>query len=254
MGTQIDVHDRFHVLGGVASVGCAVNNIALSAPTAVGFVVLACTTTLAIRRNMSGLLISYLAAQTLFCLSNWWVMQRWLPQDRAYLGFFGFLFIVFCFSVVLTISWIGDFWTGSLCFLSLCVAAFFSGLLLWQGIAEKNHGVVPPQAKLIIIQGATMLVFGAIALLYLRRPLAPEISAAVFCCGLYWFLTGAWGWAFAGSLGKWKTANFFVNPMLTAGCFGWLAVMLMSGQLESARQHARDEMALSELQHVEQIP
>lgn len=222
------------------------NNIALSAPTAVGFVVLACTTTLAIRRNLSGLLISYLAAQTLFCLSNWWVMQKWLPQDRAYFAFFGCLFIVLCFEFALTVCWIDDFWIGAPCLVSLCTAAWLSGWLLWQGIAEQSVGKAPIQAKLIIVQSASMLVFGAVALLYLRRPLAPELAAAVFCCGLYWFLTGAWGWAFAGSLGKWKTANYFVSPMLTATCFGWLAVMLISGQWESARQHAQDEPIVAE--------
>lgn len=227
------------------------NNIALSAPTGVGFVILACATTLAIRRNLDGLLIAYLAAQTLFCLSNWWVMQRWLPQDRSYLAFFGFLFVVLCFELALAVCWLDDFWIGIPCLVALAIAAGLCGWLLWQGIAERTVGKAPVQAKLIIIQGATMMVCGIVALLYLRRPLAPELAAAVFCCGLFWLLTGAWGWAFAGSLGKWKTANFFVTPMLTAGCFGWLAVMLISGQLESARQHSSDERTLTELHHLE---
>ena len=233
------------------------NNIALSAPTAVGFVVLACATTLAIRRNMSGLLIAYLVAQTLFCLSNWWVMQKWLPQDRAYFAFFGFLFIVLCFAVGLAVVWLDDFWTGLPCFVSLCVAAFLLGVLLWQGIAEKASAETLARNKfnilLILVQGATFMVCGTVALLYLRRPLGPEIAAAVFACGLYWFLTGAWGWAFAGSLGKWKTANFFVSPMLAVCCFGWLAVMLSGAQPEAATQNSHDELALTEVRHLEVI-
>ena len=223
------------------------NDIALSAPTAVGFAALACATTLAIRRGMDGLLIAYLVAQTLFCLANWWVMQKWLPQDRSYRIFFGFLFVLLCFDVVLAISWLDDFWIGLPCGVSLGVAAFFCAMLLWQGIAEKNHGIVSPGAKLTIIQSGTLLVCGAAALLYLRRPLSPEVHAAVFCCGLFWFLAGAWGWAFAGSLGRWKTANYFVTPMLTAACFFWLAVMLSGAQPEAATQHSEDESAISEL-------
>lgn len=221
------------------------NNIALSAPTGVGFVVLACATTLAIRCNLGNLVIAYLAAQTLFCLANLWVMQKWLPQDRAYLAFFGFLGIVLVFDLLLAICWLDDFWTGSLCFVALVTAAFFSGLRLWQCIAEKAPPEVLAKNKfhilLILVQSGIMLVCGVISLLYLCRPLSPELNAAALCCGLYWTLTGAWGWAFAGSLGKWQTANYFVSPFVTIACFGWLAVMLSGAQPELARQHIADE-------------
>lgn len=62
----------------------------------------------------------------------------------------------------------------------------------------------------------------------------------------------------AGTRGKVQAGdvdlNYYVGQFIAIVCFAGLACLLSGAQPEAARQHGVDELALSELQHMEARP
>ena len=216
--------------------------------TFVSFGAVALSAGAAIRGRLPWPIWTYLVAQSCFALCGWWALQRSTIESRFYLLTFGILFgLALGFAVLVAIAWPLDFWVGVLLIPSLAVTLALSALAIYHSLPSP----VSSRLKLPLVQGAVLLFCGVLTLLALSQTLPPELRYSALALGIFWTAQGVHGWAYAGSRGTWEAGNWFVPQMLAIACFGWLFFSLSGAQPETARQHARDEVALSEMQHLE---
>jgi hypothetical protein len=192
----------------------------------------------------------YLALDTILNLCGWWgIIQPGVFESRAYLLFVAIgQGLVLIFALLVAISFPLDFWVGVFFIPLVALASLAGAFRLWSAAPDT-------QGKLALIQGAVMLACGVYALTAaLVEQMTPEKTAAAFWLGIFWLASGAFGWCYAVKGAAWNSANEWAPSLVELICLASLAIQLNGIQKEMARQHSRDEVALSEMQHMEAQP
>lgn len=196
------------------------------------------------RAHLPWLIELKLVVQSTFALACWWNLCRGdeVFDSHSYRVFFGATFAaVLLVSVGVAIfSWPMNFWIGVLLWPALACAVFLAGLAL----------NAPRAQRVTMIQGGVLIFCGILALIARANVEPPELRYTTVALGFFCTLLGCFFWAYSVAKDAWTLENLLVPPMLGIVCFGWLGFQLLKGQLESARQHSVDELALSELQHM----
>jgi len=213
----------------------------------VSFIAVAWATAMACKHRLPWTVWSYLAAQSLFTLCAWWVSQG--ASNRVYRAMFHALGIVLVLALVRTVAWPMSFWNIGL-FPSLFFAVLFAGFRIYWPLmplltAREREWLLIP-----LIYGGIFLFCGFIAILAQVEHLSPELSYSSLALGINWIAQGVFAWVLVANRGKLQVGgvdlNEFIPQFVAIICFAGLAMWLSGAQPESARQHARDEVTISE--------
>lgn len=109
--------------------------------------------------------------------------------------------------------------------------------------------------KMLTVEGAVLLPCGLLALSSLHANLSLASVAVRASFGSYMSLRALVDFSFAAGAIRnrafWSGLNGWLPAMPGLVCFSFLCVFIVSRQGETARQHAQDEFAVSEMQHLE---
>lgn len=219
----------------------------------VSFLALCMAFVMAFKHRLPWVFCAFLVTQGLFTLCGWWVGRNNHPSSREYLLFFATFVLPLIFAIGCSLYYPIDRWLAVRMVPALIVALYFCGKRIYE-VLERSEPV-KSQTTLTLECGGVMLFCGITTLLSLVEVLPPDLRKATICLGINWTLQGLFGWVLAATRGKLTVRgvdlNDFVPQFIAIICFAGLAVMLSGAQPESARQHARDEVAMTELQQME---
>lgn len=176
---------------------------------------------------------AYVIAQCFFVLSAWLGMQRLAVGTASYTTLFNLTF----FSVlVLACIATGFFLTAFPDALAIFVAigAGFSSsataaVVYWRLLGIYHDGV-PTVLLATVFQAGILNFCGTCSLLTLFAPLRPEQRISATALGMFWFLMGAFFFAYCVGIVRmhtaWAEINYWVPMIVACACFGWLAYRL----------------------------
>lgn len=209
-------------------------------------------TAMAVKHRLPWTVWAALGTQAAFTMCMFCAAQA--GNSRLYTLGFHSLGIALLFALIRAFAWPMSFWNIPL-IPSLFFALLFVGMRIYWPLRAHYHRNVPQGAFIMLVYGGIFLFCGIITVLSLVESQPPKLRFAAMAMGINWVAQGVFAWVLAANHGKVMVRgvdlNEFLPQFMAIVCLAWLAVAWNTAQPEAARQHSVDELALSELQHLE---
>lgn len=178
---------------------------------------------------------AYVIGQCFFVLSAWLSLQKWLPGDTHYRWLFNLsFFAVLGLALTATARFLAVFPPALAAFVflaglfSVCATA---AVVYWR-LLEIYTDRVPQALAATVLQASILTFCGSSTLLTLFAPAKAEVCISATALGTFWFLMGAFFFAYCIGIVRmhtaWARLDYYFPAMLAIASFGWMAWQLGS--------------------------